>query len=182
MRIISGKHRGRKLVEFTAEGIRPTSDRAKESLFNILSYKIVGATVLDLFCGSGSIGLECVSRGADKVCFNDKSASSVGVLKKNISLLKEESRCCVTVSDYKDYLNGCNEKFDIIFLDPPYAEDFGIPALNVISQRGLLNEGGVAIYERDRAFEGEVEGLEKVDERKYGKAYLTFFKATGKES
>ena len=97
MRIISGRHRGRKLAEFTAEGIRPTSDRAKESLFNILSTKIVGATVLDLFCGSGSIGLECVSRGADKVFFNDKSANSIAVLKKNISLLKEESCCVVTI-------------------------------------------------------------------------------------
>lgn len=179
MRIISGRHRGRKLVEFTADGIRPTSDRAKESLFNILSYRIVGATVLDLFCGSGSIGLECVSRGADKVYFNDKSASSVAVLKKNISLLKEESCCHVTVSDYLDYLNRTNERFDIIFLDPPYAEEFGTPALNVIAKRGLLKEGGVAIYERDRSFEGEIAGLEKADERKYGKAYLTFFKVEG---
>ncbi|MGN0806774.1 MAG: 16S rRNA (guanine(966)-N(2))-methyltransferase RsmD [Candidatus Coproplasma sp.] len=177
MRIISGRHRGRKLAEFTAEGIRPTSDRAKESLFNIISSKIVGATVLDLFCGSGSLGLECVSRGADKVFFNDKSASSVAVLKKNIALLKEESRCSVSVSDYRDYLNRCGEKFDIIFLDPPYAEEFGAPALKIIAERGLLREGGVGIYERDRSFAGEIAGLGKVDERKYGKAYLTFFKA-----
>lgn len=177
MRIISGRHRGRKLIEFNAEGIRPTSDRAKESLFNILSTKIVGATVLDLFCGSGSIGLECVSRGADKVYFNDKSASSVAVLKKNISLLKEESCCSISICDYKDFLNNCGERFDIIFLDPPYAEEFGTPALNIIAQRGLLKEGGVAIYERDRSFTGEIAGLERVDERKYGKAYLTFFKA-----
>ncbi|MGN1373609.1 MAG: 16S rRNA (guanine(966)-N(2))-methyltransferase RsmD [Candidatus Coproplasma sp.] len=176
MRIISGRHRGRKLAEFNAEGIRPTSDRAKESLFNILSTAVTGATVLDLFCGSGSIGLECVSRGADKVYFNDKSASSVEVLKKNVALLKEESRCVVSISDYKDFLNRCGERFDIIFLDPPYAEEFGIPALNIIAQRGLLKEGGVAIYERDRSFSGEIAGLKKVDERKYGKAYLTFFK------
>ena len=177
MRIISGRHRGRKLAEFNVEGIRPTSDRAKESLFNILSTKIVGATVLDLFCGSGSIGLECISRGADKVYFVDKSASSIAVLKKNISLLKEEGSCAVSVSDYKDYLNRCSDRFDIIFLDPPYAEEFGAPALSIIAQRGLLKEGGVAIYERDRFFSGEIVGLEKVDERKYGKAYLTFFKA-----
>ena len=177
MRIISGKHRGRKLAEFNAEGIRPTSDRAKESLFNILSTKIAGATVLDLFCGSGSIGLECVSRGADKVHFVDKSASSVAVLKKNISLLKEEGCCVVTVSDFRAYLTNCTQKFDVIFLDPPYAEEFGTPALTAIAQRGLLKEGGVAIYERDRAFEGDISGLVKVDERKYGKAYLTFFKA-----
>ncbi len=177
MRIISGKHRGRKLVEFTQEGIRPTSDRAKESLFNILSSKVAASTVLDLFCGSGSLGLECVSRGADKVYFNDKSAGSIAVLKKNIAALKEENACVVSTSDYKDFLNRCTQKFDIIFLDPPYAEEFGYPALKIIAERGLLNYGGVAVYERDRAFVGEVEGLIKVDERKYGKAYLTFFKA-----
>ncbi len=175
MRIISGRHRGRKLAEFTVDGIRPTSDRAKVSLFNILAPRIAGATVLDLFCGSGSLGLECVSRGADKVCFNDKSAQSVAVLNKNIAALKEQSVCEVTVLDYKDYLNRCNKKFDIIFLDPPYAEEFGVPALKLIAERGLLNGGGVAVYERDRPFTGEVEGLKLFDERKYGKAYLSFF-------
>lgn len=175
MRIISGKHRGRKLAEFTVGGIRPTSDRAKVSLFNILSARIFGATVLDLFCGSGSLGLECVSRGADKVCFNDKSCDSVAVLKKNIAALKEEAACEVTVLDYKDYLTRCNKKFDIIFLDPPYAEEFGAPALKLISERGLLQEGGIAVYERDRPFTENIEGLKLVDERKYGKAYLSFF-------
>lgn len=175
MRIISGKHRGRKLAEFTVGGIRPTSDRAKVSLFNILSSRIAGATVLDLFCGSGSLGLECVSRGADKVCFNDKSRESVAVLNKNIAALKEQPVCQVSVLDYQDYLTRCNEKFDIIFLDPPYAEEFGAPALKIISERGLLEEDGVAVYERGRPFEGEVEGLRLFDERKYGKAYLSFF-------
>jgi len=175
VRIISGKHRGRKLAEFTVGGIRPTSDRAKVSLFNILSPRIVGATVLDLFCGSGSLGLECVSRGADKVCFNDKSRDSVAVLNKNIAALKEQAVCEVTILDYKDYLTRCTNKFDIIFLDPPYAEEFGAPALKLISERGLLQDGGVAVYERDRPFVGEVEGLKLIDERKYGKAYLSFF-------
>lgn len=176
MRIISGKHRGRKLAEFSCEGIRPTSDRAKESLFNILSSSVTGATVLDLFCGSGNLGLECISRGAKCVCFNDKSPASVAVLKKNIAALKEEQACIVTVSDYVDYLVRCDKKFDIILLDPPYAEEFGVKALTLVSQKGLLSEGGVAVYERDRPFDCCVEGLEKVDERKYGKAYLTFFK------
>ncbi|MGN0805106.1 MAG: 16S rRNA (guanine(966)-N(2))-methyltransferase RsmD [Candidatus Coproplasma sp.] len=175
MRIISGKHRGRKLAEFEAEGIRPTSDRAKESLFNILSDRIAGATVLDLFCGSGSLGLECVSRGAKKVHFNDRSKESLAVLSKNISAIKEQACCVVTRYDFLDYLRRCNEKFDIIFLDPPYAMDFGVPSLKAISERGLLAQGGVAIYERDRSFEGEIEGLKIIDERKYGKAYLTFF-------
>lgn len=181
MRIISGKHRGRKLAEFTCDGIRPTSDRAKESLFNILSSSVVGATVLDLFCGSGSLGLECVSRGAGLVCFNDKSSQSVAVLKKNIAALKEEKSCVVTVSDYADYLRRCDKRFNLILLDPPYAENFGEVALNIIAQRGLLAEGGVVVYERDRQFTATVDGLEIVDERKYGKAYLTFFKVKKNE-
>jgi len=176
MRIIAGKHRGRVLAQFSQEGLRPTSDRAKVSLFNILSAKIVGADVLDLFCGSGSLGLECISRGANRVCFNDVSAGSLAVLKKNIAALGEEARSSVTRSDYLSYLSACNSTFDIIFLDPPYACDFGLPALNKIGERGLLNSGGVAVYERDRTFVGEAQNLALFDERKYGKAYLSFFR------
>lgn len=175
MRIISGKHRGRKLAEFNERGIRPTSDKAKESLFNILSDKIYGAVVLDLFCGSGSLGLECISRGAEKVCFNDVSADSLAVLKKNVNALGEGSRCEITRSDYLAYLNVCREKFDVIFLDPPYALEYGVPALETIAKRNLLRPGGVVIYERDREFCGEISGLEMYDERKYGKARLSFF-------
>ncbi len=176
MRIISGKHRGRKLAEFNGKGIRPTSDRAKESLFNILSDRICGAVVLDLFCGSGSLGLECISRGAEKVCFNDVSSESLAVLKKNVAALGEGGRCEITRSDYLAYLNVCAHKFDVIFLDPPYALDFGVPALETIAKRNLLRPDGVVIYERDRAFCGNISGLEMYDERKYGKAYLSFFR------
>lgn len=176
MRIISGKFRGRKLAEFSVSGVRPTSDRAKESLFNILSDKVVGATVLDLFCGSGALGLECLSRGALISCFNDISPESLSVLNKNVKALGVEANCRITRSDYLSCLNAVTTKFDIIFLDPPYAENFGVPALELIAKRGLLNENGVAVYERNRPFAGEAEGLLKYDERKYGKAYLTFFK------
>ena len=91
MRIISGKHRGMKLAEFEGAEIRPTADRVKESLFNILYPYISGARALDLFCGSGNLGIECLSRGAQSVHFNDISAESVAVLKKNLSRLKEEN-------------------------------------------------------------------------------------------
>lgn len=175
MRIIGGKHRGRKLAEFKGDSIRPTSDRVKESLFNILSGAVAGAGVLDLFCGSGNLGLESLSRGAESVHFNDISKDSLAVLKKNIAALGEQSACRITNLDYLACLSSAAEKYDIIFIDPPYAKEFGVPALETIAKRGLLNEGGVAIYERDRPFDGAVEGLEKYDERKYGKTYLTFF-------
>ncbi|MDE6558179.1 MAG: 16S rRNA (guanine(966)-N(2))-methyltransferase RsmD [Clostridia bacterium] len=176
MRIIGGVHRGRKLAEFGGEEIRPTADRVKENLFNILGLTVKGATVLDLFCGSGNLGLESLSRGAESAHFNDISKDSLAVLKKNITAVKEEARCKVTNLDYLTYLNTTREKFDIIFIDPPYRFDYGAEALKVISQRKLLTENGVAVYERDRTFDGNIEGLENYDERKYGKTYLTFFR------
>ena len=164
-----------KLAEFEGREIRPTADRVKESLFNILFPKIAGARVLDLFCGSGNLGIECLSRGAEFVHFNDISAESISVLKKNLSRLKEEN---FSVSNLDYSLCLARERgFDLIFIDPPYKSDVGIAALEIIGKNGILNAGGVAVYERDIPFAGEVSGLKKIDERKYGKTYLTFFEA-----
>ena len=179
MRIIGGKYRSRVLAEFAGESVRPTSDRAKESLFNILSLKLYGARVLDLFAGSGSLGLESLSRGAKEVVFNDCAKDSLAIVKKNLATLKipvnsEEAK--VINSDYLVCLENLCGQFDIVFIDPPYRFDFGQKALAKIAQRGLLTENGIAVYERDRPFEGEVDGLEKYDERKYGKTYITFFR------
>ena len=176
MRVISGKYRGLNLAEFNGEEIRPTADRVKESLFNIIAPRICGAEVLDLFCGSGSLGIECLSRGAAHAAFNDCAASSISVLNKNLAKLKGESKYSVTKFDYATYLRSADKAFDIIFIDPPYRFDYGISALQLISERGLLKDNGIAVYERDRSFSGEAEGLEAYDERKYGKTYLTFFK------
>lgn len=172
MRIIGGKYRGKVLAAFKGRDIRPTADRVKESLFNILAPEISGANVLDLFCGSGSVGLEAISRGADYVVFNDISKESLAVLRKNCAALKVEPRICN--SDYKDLLSALDVTFDVIFIDPPYKSGFGKDALERIARRNLLNTGGVAVFESDRPFEGEV-GLVKYDERRYGATYLTFF-------
>lgn len=180
MRVISGKYRGMNLAEFQGNDIRPTADRVKESLFNILAAKVAGASVLDLFCGSGNLGIECLSRGARCVHFNDISAGSITVLKKNLSRLRGEV-FTVTRADWRECLYAAKQPFDIVFIDPPYADDCGIYALELLSKRGLLSGGGVAVYERDRAFEGEAEGLEKFDERRYGRTYLTFFSPHGGE-
>ena len=178
MRIIGGKYRSRVLAEFAGENVRPTSDRAREALFNILSLNIYGARALDLFAGSGALGLEALSRGAREVIFNDCAKDSIAVVKKNIASLKialgEEAN--ISQADYLFCLENAKGQFDLIFLDPPYRFDYGEKALQKIAEKGLLSEGGVAVLERDRAFEGEIEGLCKYDERKYGKAYLTFFK------
>lgn len=184
MRIISGKHKGLKLAEFNGAEIRPTADRVKESLFNILSAYVAGAEVLDLFCGSGNLGIECLSRGAANVWFNDLSADSIGVLKKNLNKLKGAENYKVFNLDYSACLaRACgfggadgSGVFDLIFIDPPYKSEAGVSALQIIGKNKLLKENGIAVYERDRSFCGEVAGLEKYDERKYGKTFITFFK------
>lgn len=178
MRIIGGKYRSRVLAEFAGDDVRPTSDRAKESLFNILALKLYGARVLDLFAGSGALGLESLSRGAKEVVFNDCAKDSLAIVKKNLAALKigvgDEAK--LSGSDYLVCLESARGQFDIIFIDPPYRFDFGIKALEKIAIKGLLSENGIAVYERDRPFEGEVAGLEKYDERRYGKTYITFFR------
>ncbi len=177
MRIIGGKYRSRVLAEFAGEDVRPTSDRAKEALFNILALRLQGARVLDLFAGSGALGLESLSRGAREVVFNDSAKGSLALVKQNLTSLKislgEEAK--LSGSDYLVCLEQEAGQFDLIFLDPPYRLDYGKPALEAIARRGLLSENGIAVYERDKPFEGEIAGLENYDERKYGKTYFTFF-------
>ena len=172
MRIIGGKYRGKVLASFKGSDIRPTADRVKESLFNILAPEISGANVLDLFCGSGSVGLEAISRGADYVVFNDVSKDSLAVLKKNCAALRVDPK--IYNLDFKELLSVLDVTFDVIYIDPPYKSGFGREALSIIAKRSLLNTGGVAFFESDRPFEGEV-GLVPYDERKYGATYLTFF-------
>ena len=179
MRIIGGKYRSRVLADFAGDAVRPTSDRAKEALFNILALKMYGARILDLFAGSGALGLESLSRGAKEVVFNDFAKDSLAILKKNLNTLKipvggEEAK--LLNADYLVTLESVRGQFDIIFLDPPYRFDYGEKALQKIAQKGLLSENGIAVYERDRPFEGKIDGLEIYDERKYGKTYFTFFR------
>ncbi|MBQ3020483.1 MAG: 16S rRNA (guanine(966)-N(2))-methyltransferase RsmD [Clostridia bacterium] len=179
MRIIGGKFRSRVLSEFVGNDVRPTSDRARESLFNILALKMYGARVLDLFAGSGALGLESLSRGAKEVVFNDFSKESLAIVKKNLAALKitiggAEAKVCQY--DFLACLDVVRGPFDIIFLDPPYRYEYGKKALEKIAQKGLLSENGIVVNERDVPFDGEIAGLEKYDERKYGKTYLTFFR------
>lgn len=174
MRIISGKYRSLVLAEFKGEDIRPTADRVKESLFNIIAPRVPQSRALDLFCGSGGLGLECISRGSEFVHFNDISADSIKVLQKNLSRIKDNNYK-VTNRNFADCLATVDGKFDLIFLDPPYKLEAGREALEIIARRNILSGDGIVILERDRAFDGEISGLALYDERKYGKTYLSFF-------
>jgi 16S rRNA (guanine(966)-N(2))-methyltransferase RsmD len=174
MRIIGGKHKGRKLKSFDGSDIRPTSDRAKESLFNILSTSVIGAKFLDLCCGSGGIGLEAYSRGAEKVTFVDASKTSINLAKENALLVGVKEK--FELKKDVDFLNSTLDKFDIIFYDPPYLNGNIEAVLNVVKTRNLLL-GGVFIYERSSdAKPIEVDGFEITSSRKYGFATFDFYK------
>lgn len=175
MRVIAGKYRSRVLAKFEGEDIRPTSDRVKESLFGILTPVIRDSSVLDLFCGSGNLGIEAVSRGAKRVVFNDSSKDSIAVLRKNLSALKI-TEAEVYSEDYKRLLSTVGGKFDIIFCDPPYKADYAEDIFAAVAERGLLTENGVIVYEREAPVECSSPQLYVSDVRKYGRTVLTFIK------
>ncbi len=174
MRIVSGKYGGRNLVPFSGEKIRPTPDMVRESLFNILRDKIYGASFLDLFCGTGAVGIEALSRGAEKVCFNDIDRDSIAVLKKNLEKLKVSESVKIFNKDAITLLESAKEEFDFIYADPPYKSGLGIKALPYAAH--ALKKGGTLIYENETPFSDEVpKNLKIKDERKYGRVYITFF-------
>ena len=179
MRIISGKARGTKL--YTLEGLetRPTLDRVKEAMFNIINDKISDSIVLDLFAGSGAIGLEFASRGAKKVFLCDNSKDAIGIIKKNIEKTHTENIVATYNCDYKTALKKLkNEKIDIIYIDPPYKTDYIKRAIETILQLNCIDKNTLIICETDelkRIIE-EIENLDIniVDQRKYGRVNLIF--------
>ena len=152
MRIITGSARGIQLQ--TLEGMlvtRPTTDRVKEALFSMLQFDIEGRKVLDLFAGSGQLGLEALSRGAAKAVFIDSSREAVDIILKNAAKTRLKDRCSVSATDFKGYLASASgrEKFDIIFLDPPYNSEYMAEALELIEKNGILALNGVVVCETD---------------------------------
>ena len=177
LRVISGKYRGRIVETVQNTSIRPTTDRIKENLFNILMPYIHESKFLDLFCGSGNIGIEALSRGAAYVHFNDMQKTSIAILKKNLQYVTDSYT--ITQFDYKNFLYQCKLQFDIIFLDPPYHSNYAIEAVRIIAERALLQADGIVIIESDKPNTAEL-ALEIFDSRKYGNIYLTFCRAYSK--
>ena len=174
MRIISGKFKGRKLFQPKDETVRPTTDRIKESLFNILGQRMDNLSVLDLFSGSGALGIEALSRGAKSAVFCDKSRQNLALTKRNLEILG--INCKLINDDYKNALKSLNgEKFDLIFCDPPYKENFLSEILKRVCENELLTENGIIVYE---SFCDNLINVEKPyiikDSRMYGKIKLTF--------
>ncbi len=148
MRVVAGKYRGKNLLSPKDESVRPTTTRIKETLFNILQSEVPSAKVLDLFAGSGALGIECLSRGADEVIFNDKSRDSIALINQNLRGI--EGKFSVTCRDFMAALLSAQtsgKRFDIIFLDPPYASDLAERAIDAIIAMDLLGEDGVIVFE-----------------------------------
>lgn len=183
MRVISGKARGTKLSSIESLSTRPTLDRVKESLFNIIQSDLKGAVVLDLFAGSGQLGIEALSRGADKAYLCDINRDAVKMIKQNLEKTKLKDKAVVINEDYKKTLRtlNTNEKFDIIFIDPPYKEDIAVDSIIDIIHESRLKENGIMIIEtdeieRDLREINKIENIKIIDQRKYGRASLIFIK------
>ena len=175
MRVISGKYKGKKLIGFDIDGTRPTMDRVKESLFGIIQDYIKGSAILDLFAGSGSLGIEALSNGADSCYFFDNNIELVNIIKKNTI---DMNGVHIMKSDYKnslEMLKNSNIKFDIIFLDPPYKLNLINDCLERIYNNNLLNKDGIIVCE----YENENINTDKFDlikEKKYGSKNIKIYK------
>lgn len=145
MRIIAGERRGKKLLALEGEQVRPTTNMVKEALFNILQFGIEGRRFLDLFAGSGQIGLEALSRGAAEAVFVDASRDSIRIIQKNVEACGFGNRARVAASSFESYLRGERGRFDIAFIDPPYTAGLLGRALELTAER--MNPGGVIICE-----------------------------------
>ena len=178
MRVITGKARGIQLK--TPEGMltRPTADRVKEALFSIINFDIPGARVLDLFGGTGQLGIEALSRGAASAVFVDAREESCRLIRENLRRTKLEQNAKVIRSDYLDYLNRCREQYNIILLDPPYAEVFLENAIKKITEIDILQSDGIIVAERPLGKElpWEFEGYTRSKDYKYGKVLLTIYR------
>jgi len=179
MRIISGTFKGRKLASLQGMATRPTTDRVRESIFNILATHIVNVSVLDLFAGTGAFGLEALSRGAASAVFIDSSASAIKIIQQNITACKAETRGRGIRWDISKNLNCLQVKtpaYDLVFMDPPYNKNYIVPTLKKLMKKDILKDGATIIIEHTaaEAVPEDLMGLQLTDQRIYGKTLVSF--------
>ena len=177
MRVITGSARGRRLKELEGMETRPTTDRVKEGLFNILQFDIEGRRVLDLFAGTGQLGIECLSRGAASAVFVDRRPDAVKLIRENLKITDLTDRARVVAGDSMEYLKSLREKFDLIFLDPPYAAGLLEPALAHIARFDILAPHGIIVAEHpaDRTTPALAPPYRVHRTYRYGKIALTVY-------
>lgn len=173
MKVSAGIYKGRKLVENKYEHIRPTADLVKQALFNTIAIKLSGARVLDLFAGTGALGIEALSRGAQEVVFVDKNIRSAKLIKQNLDSLAVEAQVlCKDFSLAIKLLSG--RQFDIILIDPPYKKGLYEKVLSLIEEGKLLADGGVIVCEHAKEDKIDPLTFEITNEKRYGTKMLTF--------
>ncbi|MBR5022157.1 MAG: 16S rRNA (guanine(966)-N(2))-methyltransferase RsmD [Oscillospiraceae bacterium] len=178
MRVITGKARGVLLKTPDGMATRPTTDRVKEAMFSIIQFDIPGAKVLDLFGGSGQLGIEALSRDAKSAVFVDEREDACKLIRENLKRTKLEKEARVIRSDYANFLKNCAEQYDIIFLDPPYAEVFLEKSLNLITEIDILQSGGIIVAERSvgKVLLCDFPGYSRSKDYKYSSTILTIFR------
>lgn len=174
MRVVSGSARGTVLQSLKGDRTRPTTDKVKEAMFSIINFYIGQASVLDLFAGSGGLGIEALSRGADRCVFLDNNREAAAIVTQNLEKTRLSHLAQVEVCDYKNFLIATKNTFDIILLDPPYNRFMCDEALGIIYERGLLNDGGIIVCETEF---GEVVTTDFILKKdyKYGNTKLSVY-------
>ena len=180
MRIIGGKFKGRKLRSVRGASTRPTSDRTREAVFNIIGQEVRGSRVLDLYAGTGALGIEALSRGAQSACFIDVSRQSLSVLEANLAALALEVPIRVIRWDLTRNLNCLRDMpqaFDLVFMDPPYNHNLVTPTLNHLHASRSLDSGAMIIVEHSKqeSIESDIPPFESADRRRYRKTLVSFF-------
>lgn len=183
MRVISGSARGKRLASLEGLETRPTLDRVKEALFNVLQFRLIDKNILDLFSGSGALAIEALSRGSKSAVLCDSSKRAINIINKNLEDTRLKENAEVINKDYIEALKSLKnkfKKFDIIFLDPPYKSDFIVKSINYIKEYNLLEDDGIIIAETDDKDKMEqiknIENMEVYDIRKYGIVYIIFIR------
>ena len=166
MRVISGKYRGKRLNSPLGNDVRPTGDKVKESIFNVIQFDIADSRFLDLFAGSGAIGIEALSRGAKHALFADNSKASIDLLHSNLKGINDDYK--VLNRDYRDTLYSATGKWDFIFVDPPYKSDYIREICDIVKERDLLAHGGYIIYEHSQNQYDLPEGMCIIKRKQFG--------------
>ena len=181
MRVVSGEAKGRRLKTPGGDRIRPTADRVKESLFEIIGERIRDARVLDLFAGTGNLGIEALSRGARSVLFVDADRAAIRLIGQNLTLTRLDDRAETWRSDARAALGklaGSGRCFDIVLLDPPYGTGYEEPVLRRLSRSEILPPGSLTVIEHDRRIDlaERIDSLERFDQRRFGDTMLSFYR------
>ncbi|MGN1200839.1 MAG: 16S rRNA (guanine(966)-N(2))-methyltransferase RsmD [Candidatus Caccovivens sp.] len=174
IRIDAGKFKGRRLLENKYEHVRPTTDKVRQALFVKLQFFVPERRVLDLFSGTGAVGIEALSRGACEVVFVDKDFRSVQMTKQNLKSLGIDAK--VFKCDALKFLETCKEQFDLIVLDPPYKSGLYEKVLPIIFEKDILNDDGIIVCEHDKADNFNYQPFVVFDEKRYGNTILTYLK------